>query len=275
MKALFEILPDSVDAAKCTLNCEISNEGFSYAIKNEEQNKYVAVAVLQFDKGTDSGDYGNTLQEVIQNQSLFSGHFKKVHVMYSFAESVLIPFALYSSLENENVLNLVHGDLHNNTSILTDLVTESGVYNVYRVSTSALNALKSKFPGASNIHQYSVLLKQPRSKEDQLNIIFYPQRIVLKLSKNGQIQMVNSFSYNTAEDASYILLNTCKQFEIRNIPVEVSGLIEKDSALFKEIYKYFEAINFAVLPATNNYAEEINQQPAHYFSNIFAIDSCE
>ena len=66
--------------------------------------------------------------------------------MYSFAESVLIPFALYSSLENENVLNLVHGDLQNNTSVLTDLITESGVYNAYRVSTPILNVFKSKFP---------------------------------------------------------------------------------------------------------------------------------
>ena len=53
MKALFEILPEGIDAANCVLVCEISNEGFSYAIKNEEQNKYVAVAVFHFEKGID------------------------------------------------------------------------------------------------------------------------------------------------------------------------------------------------------------------------------
>jgi hypothetical protein len=275
MKALFEILPDSVDASKCILVCEISNENFSYAIKNEEQNLYVAVAVFQFEKGTDSNDYGNILQDLIQTQSLLFGNFKKVCVMYSFAESVLIPFALYSSLENENVINLVHGDMQNNTSILTDLVTESGVYNAYRISSPILNVFKSNFPDAANMHQYSVLLKQPRSKEDKLNIIFYPQRIVLKLNKKGRTELINSFCYNTAEDVSYILLNTCKQFDIENIPIEVSGLIEKDSALYKEIYKYFETIDFASLPAESNYTEGITQQPSHYFSHIFAIGSCE
>ena len=275
MKALFEILPDSVDATQCILVCEVSTEGFSYAIKDEEQNRYVGIAVFHFEKGTGSGEYGNVLQELIQSQSLLSGNFRKVYVMYSFAESVLIPFALYSSLENENVLNLVHGDLQNHTSILTDLVTESGVYNAYRVASSILNALLSKFPDAVNMHQYSVLLRQPRSKEDKLNIIFYPQRIVLKLDRKGRTELVNSFSYNTAEDASYILLNTSRQFEVENIPVEVSGLIEKDSALYKEIYKYFEEINFAALPAVYTYADEIIQQPSHYFSHIFAVDSCE
>src|SRR5258708_7843232 len=275
MKALFEILPGGVDAAKCILVCEISNENFSYAIKNEEQNLYVAMAVFQFEKGTDHNDYGNILQDVIQTQSLLSGNFKKVCIMYSFAESVLIPFSLYSSLENENVLNLVHGDLQNNTSVLTDLITESGVYNAYRISSPILKVFKSNFPDAENIHQYSVLLKQPHSKEDKLNIIFYPQRIVLKLDKKGRAEFINSFHYDTAEDVSYILLNTCNQFDIENIPVEVSGLIEKDSALHKEIYKYFETIDFASLPAAFTYAEGITQQPRHYFSHIFAIDSCE
>lgn len=275
MKGLFEILPVSIDAANCILVCEISNESFSYAIKNEEQKIYVALAVFQFEKGTEKNEYGDILKEAIQAQPLLSGNFKKVYVVYSFAESVLIPFALYSSLENENVINLVHGDIQNNTSMLTDLITESGVYNVYRVSAPFFNVFKSFFSDATNLHQYTALLKQPRVKDDKLSLIFYPQRIVLKLDKKGRTELINSFCYNTAEDVSYILLNTCKQFNVENIPVEVSGLIEKDSALYKEIYKYFEKIDFALLPADTNYAEEITQQPSHYFSHIFAIDSCE
>lgn len=272
MKALFEILPGSIDAANCTLVCEISNEGFSYAIKNEDHNMYVAVAVFQFEKGTDSKDYGNILQDVIRSQPMLSGNFKKVCIMYSFAESVLIPFALYSSLENENVINLVHGDMQSNTSILTDLVTESGVYNAYRISAPIFNVFKSNFPGAENMHQYTVLLQQPRLKEDRLSIIFYPQRIVIKLDKKGSTELINSFSYTATEDVSYILLNTCKQFDVENIPLEVSGLIEKDSALYKEIYKYFETIYMTSLPAGYNYTEEITQQPSHYFAHLFAIN---
>lgn len=275
MKAVFEILPVSVDAGKCILICEISNEGFSFAIKNDEQNTYVAVAVFQFDKGTDRKDYGNILQDAIQKQSLFSAGFEKVFIMYSFEESVLIPFNLYSSLENENVLKLIHGDIQNNTSVLTDLVTESGVYNVYRVPSQVVTIFKHKFPDAVNLHQYSVLLRQPQEKNDKLYIIFYLQKIVVKLNKNGSTILLNSFYFNKAEDVSYVLLNICKQFEVENIPLEISGLIEKDSALYKEIYKYFETVEFASLPSISNYADGITQQPSHYFSNIFAVDSCE
>lgn len=275
MKALFEILPESVDADNCVLICEVSKEGFTYAIRNKEQNKYVAVAVFHYEKGTQDNDQESNLYQVIRAQSILAENFKKVCVMYSFAESVLIPFALYSSLENENVINLVHGGIQTNTSILTDLITENGVYNAYRVSTPIYNVIKSQFPSSTDVHQYSVLLRQEAPKEDKLHIIFYPQRIVVKLTKKRKTELINSYCYNTAEDVSYILLNTCKQFNVENISVEVSGLIEKDSALYKEIYKYFETINFASLPAKFNYAGNITQQPSHYFSHIFAIDSCE
>ena len=275
MKAVFEILPDSVDAGKSILVCEISNEGFSYAIKNTRQNTYVALALFHFDKSAKSIDYGQVLQNTIQKQLLLSGNFKKVFIMYSFGESVLIPVALYSSPENKNVLNLIHGDIENDVSILTDIIVDNGIYNTYRVPAPIFKVFKSKFPDAVNRHQYSVLLEQLPAKEDKLFIIFYPQKIVLKLDKNGRTELINSFYYNNAEDVSYILLNVCKQFEVENIPIEVSGLIEKDSALYKEIYKYFESVSFASLPAGSSYSEEITQHPSHYFSHIFAVDPCE
>ena len=274
LKAVLEILPVDLDAQKCTLVFEISNEGFSYAIKDDD-NAYVAVAVFHFDKSTGVDDYSIILQNELQRQSLLSGNFKKVYIMYSFGESVLIPFSLYNSRENNNVLNLIHGDLQNNVSVLTDVIAENGIYNSYRVPTPVLNVIKSKFPDAVNRHQYSVLLKQVPAEEDKLLIIFYPKKVVMMLNKNGSTQFINTFSYDTADDVLYILLNTCKQFEVENIPVEISGMLEMNSALSKEIHKYFSSVSFTELPAGCNYSEEITKHPSHYFSYIFAVDSCE
>ena len=66
-----------------------------------------------------------------------------------------------------------------------------------------------------------------------------------------------------------------KQLEIENIPVEISGMIERNSALSLEIHKYFNSVSFAELPAGSNYSEKITKHPSHYFSYIFAVDSCE
>ena len=78
-----------------------------------------------------------------------------------------------------------------------------------------------------------MLLKQVPAEEDKLLIIFYPKKVVVMLNKNGSTQFINTFSYTTADDVLYILLNTCKQFEAENIPVEISGMIEMNSAFIQ------------------------------------------
>ena len=253
----------------------MSNEGFSYAIKDNETNTYIGVSVSHFDKSPGAGDYSSKLENSLQHQSLLSGNFKKVYMIYSFEESVLIPFPLYDSQQNGNALNLIHGDLQNNTSVLTDVIAEKGIYNSYRISTPLLVITRSKFPEAINRHQYSVLLKQVSAGEDKLSVIFYSKKIVLTLIKNGVAQFINTFEYKTAEEVLYVLLNTCKQFNTENIPVEISGTLETNSALSKEIHKYFSPVNFTELPSGHNYSEEFTKHPSHYFSYIFAVDSCE
>jgi Protein of unknown function (DUF3822) len=275
LKGVLEILPIDLDAHKCILVFEISHDGFSYAIKDDDTNTYVAIAVFHFVKSTGDDDNSVILQNELLQQSFLSGNFKKVYVMYSFGESVLIPFSLYSSPANANVLNLIHGDFQSNVSVITDIIPEKGVYNSYRVLTPLLNVIRSKFPAAATWHQYSVLLKQVPAEEDKLLIIFYRKKIVIMLNKNGRVQFINTFSYNSTDDVMYILLNTCYQFEVENIPVEISGMIEKDAPLSKEILKYYSSVSFTKLPPHRNYAEEITKHPSHLFSYIFAIDSCE
>jgi Protein of unknown function (DUF3822) len=275
LKAVLEILPVDLDAQKCTLAFEINNEGFSYAIKDDEENIYVAVAVFHFDKSIGVVDYSIILQKELQRQPAFSGNFKKVCIMYSFAESVLIPFSLYNSGENANVLNLIHGDLQSDVSVLTDTISKSEIYNIYRVPAPVRNVIKSKFPGAIDRHQYSVLLNEAPPTEDKLLIIFYPKKLVMMLNRNGSPQFINTFSYDTANDVLYILLNTCKQFEVDDIPVEIGGMVDKNSPLTIEIHNYFSSVSFTGLRTGRKYSEEITTHPAHYFSYIFAVDSCE
>ncbi|MEO8766492.1 MAG: DUF3822 family protein [Ginsengibacter sp.] len=274
MKAILEISPVALDPGKCTLVFELSDEGFSYVIKNDEENIYVAAAVLQTDKSDGTDDYSVILQNELQRQSILSENFKKVGIMHSLGESVLIPYSLYDRGENINALDLIHGDFQNNDIVLTDIIAEKELYNCYRVPTAVTKVVQAKFPGAVNIHQYSVLLKQVPAAGDGLSVIFYRKKIVLVLVREGILQLLNSFSYNTSSDVLYILMNACRQFGVDNIPVTISGLLDKNSSLAKEVHQYFTAVNFSALPEGAAYTEAFSQHPSHYISHIFAVDSC-
>lgn len=275
MRTAFEIIPSSLDSENSTLICELSTEGFSYIIRDENKKSVEGMAVHHFEKATPPIGLPIALQILFHKQKNLSQRYKKIIIAYSLPESVLIPFNLYDRTRNVEALNLVHGDLHGDGIVMTDKIEEQKTYNVFRIRADMHEVIQNQFPNAEHCHQYSVLLKKPVTKENNLFVIFYARKIVASLVKEGVTQLINSFDYHTAEDVSYALLNICQQFDVPNVALTISGLVERKSALYKEIYKYFETIEMAPMPDCQKYHEEILVYPSHYFSHIFSIDPCE
>lgn len=271
MIAVLEILPGKIDAGNCVLICEAGSDGFSYVIKNEESNEFVALAVYHFSSHYASENSSPVLKEIFKNENLLSEHFKKVFIIYSYPESVLIPFEMYDSQKNSSILNMIHGDFTENDAEQSDVIVDIKAYNVYRIPSQLKNEIESQFPSAECLHQYSALAKNLSADGNRLSVIFYPNKIVLSLRKDGKLLLVNSFLYKTAEDVSYILLNASQQFEMENVMVEASGLVEENSGLYKEIYKYFEHVSFATMPAGINMPDGVAIYPPHFFSHFFTI----
>jgi hypothetical protein len=275
MNTVFEILPGiSFNAEKCVLLCEVSNEGFSYCIKDEDANSVLGLAVYHYDRSKLPVGFPIELQIIFHQKEILSQKFKKVFVSYSFPQSILIPFSLYNSEKNATLMNLLHGDLYSNERILTDVLAGQSIYNCYRIPASIYEVVQNQYQNVESAHQYSILLKTPVAQKSKLSIIFYTQKMIISLINGGKNLLINSFNYQTPEDVSYILLNICQQFKINSIKLEISGLLEENSSLYKEMYKFFADIEFTKLPADKNYSEEIIRYPSHYFSNIIAIDSC-
>jgi hypothetical protein len=98
---------------------------------------------------------------------------------------------------------------------------------------------------------------------------------VLVLNEN-QLQLLRSFSYSSPEDVLYYLLKICQQTGLsqQEVKIILSGLIEKDSTIFRELYKYFIHLEFEKLPGEISIAEELAECPQHYFSSICKLATC-
>ena len=274
MRAVFEIAPSSLVPENSSLICEVSDEGFSYGVKDETKNLFSGLGVYHFDKKKPAVGFPIALQVLFHQKEIFSKPFNKVYVVYSYPQSVLIPFSMYNRDNNQTVMNMMFGDLNSNDILLTDIIANQSLYNCYRIPAATLEMVKNQFPNASINHQYSLMLKKPVDTE-QLSVIFYAQKVVVDLVKEEKHQLINSFSYNSPKDISYILLNICQQLDIKKIRLKISGLIEVNSALYQEIYKYFDEIQLCGFREGCEYSEEIRSFPSHYFSYIFDVDSCE
>ena len=206
---------------------------------------------------------------------MLSEKFKQSCLIYSFPRSVLIPFTLYNSQKNAEVLNLVHGDLSTGETIFNDIIPGQDLYNIYSVSAALNNTVLHQIPTIRGMHQYTGILKKQHSGEDKISAVFYHEKLVATLFKDGKFQLINSYYYRTPEDVAYILLNICKQFNAEDIPLEASGLIEENSALFKSIYNYFSNVRLAEMSSDYAFVEEINQYPLHFFKHLYEFDLCE
>lgn len=275
MKTFFEILPTSYFPEDCSLTCELSHEGISFTIKKINDQKFVGVGVYHFDKSRPQAGFPIALQILFNSKPSFTGKFRKTNIVYSLEESVLIPFQLYKSDTCTSAVDLLFGDNASQSEYLTDIVTESGYYNCFRIRKDILEVLNMQFPGALHWHQYSGLLGSYSSSEPKMLVVFYTYKMVVSVFKNGKCLLLNSYSFQNAQDVSYFLLSIRKMVGIDDIPLEVAGFIEQKSSLYNELYKYFLNISFQPLPSICEFNDEIMQFPSHYFSHLFRLDTCE
>lgn len=274
MNPVFDISPVNFIAEQTNLFVEVSDESFTYFLQDDTNKMITGLTLFHFDKKNTEADTSGILKNIFQQQTILNNNYKKIFVSYAFNESLLIPGVYYNENENRDNLNLIYGDLHEGV-ILTDHVLQKNIYNTFRISQAIHDTMTEKFRGATFTHQYSTLLKQLPSDGEILKVIFYQNKIVIALLKEGMLQMMQTFKYTAATDVVFHMLNICEQFKTKEISVKISGMIEKDSALFKEIYKYFLHIDFDNLPGDLSYDERIKELPNHFFSHLFSIALCE
>jgi hypothetical protein len=90
------------------------------------------------------------------------------------------------------------------------------------------------------------------------------------------VQLAQIFPYIKVEDILYWLLDICRQFSLPQTEVKLvlSGLIEKKSAIFKELYQYFLNIEFASVTDDIRLSGDFYEYPSHFFSSLFKLALC-
>ena len=80
------------------------------------------------------------------------------------------------------------------------------------------------------------------------------------------------YPYSTPGDVVYYLLKICHQFSLpqQEVQLQLSGLIEKQSALYKELYQYFIKIDFR--DASWNIPD--SEYPNHFFTSLNDLAQC-
>lgn len=220
------------------------------------------------------------LAEMIEEDDLFSKENIEIFFIYNFEESTLVPDKFFGIDINKEITELVYGNLQKGF-IFSEKIPWWELQNVYRVPTAVHNILQQKFSDAKHWHAYSLLLKSHKmftAKEnlDLIKTIFYADKIIVTVFKKSQLQLIQTFIYQDAKDVIFYIMNCCKQFDINTeeLQLEISGLIDKHSSIFRELLKYFGNISFEEMGDTIKVTDELNEYPLHYFSSLLKMAVC-
>lgn len=259
---------------ECTLIIDAGDRHFSFALYSSTDNEFVALEYYQFN----SKQKQDQLKELLSSHTLLQLDYPAIHIYYNSASGLLVPERYYDEENSSRMLELVAGDTHVSMP-LSDEIEALKMRNIYTVPDYMREMLVSQFPAATYEHMHTGLLKKNillDRKDDRMEIIFYPELISVLLWKNDALQIVQCFNYETPEDVTYHVVNIAEQWKLSRgeIRVIVSGLVEKDSALFTAVDKYFQFVETEERPEQFNYDAAFDRYPPHFFSPLFSLAIC-
>lgn len=250
---------------------ELLPQSLSLLTLSADNKEVLDCVVYHFTAGSETAQ----LSAALQQESLLQHSYIKTALIYGYPQSILLPNELYSSTNHAELLDGVYGDTIEGT-VKTDFLYKQNLHNIYRIPAAVLQTMEAKLPMATVTHQYSLLVDTLQGDGDCLHCMVNPKSITLLLRKAGKLQVVQNMGYEQPETASWALLNACQCFGVAfsEVDLVLYGMIQPDSALYNDFYKYFLHIRFAELPTGCQYPAALEALPAHFFAHLINNAQC-
>ncbi|MBI5857424.1 MAG: DUF3822 family protein [Sphingobacteriales bacterium] len=267
MKQLFYIKNENPGDVQKILSFRIGEKTAGFSISNKTGDKLYELSYSQC-----AGWDETSLSDFFRACPSLNDSFYQVLIAYDFRQNFLLS-SVHQRPEQPEIVFMATRGLPVSSNLVSELIPEWQLNNFYAVPSWLQQWLNRKFPTAQFRHRYSIAIRNinEAGSKGLLLVDFGTEEFTLLAAKNGRLLLAESYSYSTPEDVLFYLLKCCGQFLFsqKEVQLRLSGLIEKDSALFKEIYQYF--INIELRSATWNSGEEY---PAHFFTLLNDLARC-
>ena len=216
------------------------------------------------------------IQDVFEKYEELKQSFYQTVVSYYMPENILIPSRFYRYETTHDQLQAIYDRSRN--VMIAESIPQWQLYNAYYVPASLHEFISKRFAAGNSWHVYSALLQNKIDPGDNGNLLvdFKTDSFSVMVTKGNELLLAQIFYYTGADDVLYHLLKICKQFSLsqKQVIVLLSGLIEKRSAVFEELFMYFINMEFASPDNGIKLSEAFAGYPVHFFSSLYKLASC-
>jgi hypothetical protein len=252
---------------------ELSKHHFSCLVVTAQLH-IVAFELFKLDE--EELDFDDLMMEIMRESRLLDKSYTETKVYANSPFAVLIPAGQFNKQIAEDYLSVSFGEAHRQVMRYDELSAEMGIVTAFRLDEEVPEQINRRLIMVEFHHVFSKmaehLLQQDNKATDKIKVQFYYKHIIVGVMKNSQLHLVQFFNYQTPEDVLYFLLNICQQLSLHTAQVvlEISGMIDLQSALYNELNKYFatiamEEVNMKNLP------QDFHHYPPHYLSPFFNL----
>jgi hypothetical protein len=265
LKTVFDIRSDKGPGDDHSLLLEIGKDYCCYAFWNSAAHSIDGLRFISFPEieGADS------LSKIISG--IPRRNFQSVFICSAFPQALLVPMKYFNG--NYEMLDIIY-DLPAQV-YKHDSIPDWQIVNIYAIPSGIHSVVENSFVSPTYMHVYTPALKVYNGyvADNQLSVHFTPHHFRVLLKKDSAIQLAQTYYYNTPLDVIYYLLKICYEFELEQSSVYIilSGLVEKQSGLYKDMDQYFANVHFAHPPEIKL---PDNEHPYYFFTSLHNLATC-
>ncbi len=241
-------------------------EGYAgFTISDKEGVHLYRVAYCTAEEWNES-----SLLSFFEKYNLSQQDFYKVQVAWNFSAAAFVPAKHFQFEEASTLLTGMYG-LGMAGSVVAEPVAEWQLQTAYAVPGIIIESVMKRFPAARCRHLRTMLLKKLTSHtEGVLDVSFETDRFSVIAAKEGRLLLAETYAYSSPEDVLFYLLKACGVFGLsqQHVALQLSGLIDKQSALYRELHQYFIQVQFREA----DWGE--TAYPAHFFTSFNELAKC-
>lgn len=255
-------------SARQVLSVRIGEKHVCFAVTNQAGNELYQLAWCHTDEW-DEKEWG----ELCRRYPALTAAYSDVQVAYDFSRCAMVPDGYLDTAVAGGFLQSLQ-DTDPTELVVTETIPEWQLFNVYALPKEIKEWMSAQYPTARFRHQFTLGLKNlaGAGPEGILLVDIREQEFTLMAGKSGRLLAAQTYYYQTPDDIVYYLLRVCRQFSlaVETVLLQLSGLIDKESALYKELNQYFIHTGFrdaGWLPGSPDF-------PPHFFTALNDLARC-
>jgi len=199
LKQLFYIKNAYAESGQQVLSVRIGARHAGFAIINKSGSELYQLAYCSMDSCNET-----ELTKFFEAYPSLQNSFYEVLAGYDFPESIFISSKDFKQ-EDAGLLLNVSGCNNGDSNIISELVAEWQLYNVYAAPKEVQEWVGKKFPSARYWHQYSLGIKNinAANANGTLAIDFRKDEFTVIAVKGSKFLLAQSFEYSTPGNFLY------------------------------------------------------------------------